>query len=96
VRIKTFQTALLPEFLNYYLNSETGQRAIRAFATPGVSQSNVSAGSLKKLHVPVPPLGDQTRIVRELGKIAAMKRVVKRHIEYEQAVLGTLANNLLG
>ena len=96
VRIEAFQTLLQPEFLNYYLNSDTGQRAIRAFATPGVSQSNVSAGSLKKLHVPVPTLGDQTRIVRELGKIAATKRVVKQHIEYEKAVLGKLANNLLG
>jgi hypothetical protein len=51
---------------------------------------------LKKLHVPVPPLGDQTRIVRELTKIAATKRAVKRQIEYEKAVLGKLANNLLG
>ena len=49
VRIKTDNSVLLPEFLNFYLNSDLGQAAVRAFATPGVSQSNISAGSLKKV-----------------------------------------------
>ena len=40
VRIQTNRSLLLPEFLNYYLNSRHGQAAVRAFATPGVSQSN--------------------------------------------------------
>lgn len=34
VRIKTNRSILLPEFLNYYLNSDAGQAAVRAYATP--------------------------------------------------------------
>lgn len=96
VRIKADQTVLLPEFLNFYLNSDAGQRGVRAFATPGVSQSNISAGSLKKVFVPVPPLTDQTSVVRELREIAATKRYARMHLESERAVLRELINALLG
>jgi len=95
VRVKTDQTVLLPEFLNFFLNSDAGQTAVRAFATPGVSQSNISAGSLKKVYVPVPSLADQTRVVRELNEIAGTTRTAKRHLELLQAVLRELTNTLL-
>jgi len=95
VRIKTDRAILLPEFVNFYLNSDAGQTAVRAFATPGVSQSNISAGSLKKVHVPVPPLAEQTRIVRELSEIAATKRNAKCYLESQKTVLRELTNALL-
>jgi restriction endonuclease S subunit len=96
VRIKTDQTLLMPEFLNFYLNSNAGQTAIRAFATPGVSQSNISAGSLKKVYVPVPPLAEQTKAVQDLSIIVATKRTAKRHLESQQALMQDLTNALLG
>jgi type I restriction enzyme S subunit len=96
VRIKTDQTRLLPDFLNFYLNSDVGQTAIRAFATPGVSQSNISAGSLKKVYVPVPTLAEQIKAVQELSEIAATKRTAKRHLESQQVLLHDLTNVLLG
>ena len=95
VRLKADPTVLLPEFLNFYLNSDTGQAAVRAFATPGVSQSNISAGSLKRVRVPVPPLAEQARIVQELSHISACKRTAKRHLETQRAVLRGLTNALL-
>jgi len=96
VRIKTDKNVLLPEFLNSYLNSDAGQKAIRAFATPGVSQTNISAGSLKKVYVPVPPLTEQTRVVRELGAIATAKRDAAHHIESQRKALRELTNALIG
>ena len=96
VRIKTDRSVLLPEFLNYYLNSDAGQKAVRAFATPGVSQSNISAGSLKKVYVPVPPLVEQTIIIRELSEIAALKRTMQRHLQTQQTALRELTNALIG
>jgi type I restriction enzyme S subunit len=96
VRIETARDALLPEFLNYYLNSDSGLSALRAFATPGVSQSNISAGSLKKVPVPVPPLVEQRQIVRELSEISVAKRTARRHLESQRAMLRELINGLLG
>jgi type I restriction enzyme M protein len=96
VRIKTDRAALLPEFLNFFLSSDVGQSAVRVFATPGVSQSNISAGSLKKVLVPIPPLAEQVKVVQELSEIAATKRTAKRHLESQRAVLRGLTNTLLG
>ncbi len=96
VRIKTDRGVLLPEFLNFYLNSDSGQAGVRAFATPGVSQCNISAGNLKKVYIPVPPLLEQESIVKELRQIAAAKMTTKRHIEYQRKMLCELINALLG
>ena len=95
VRIRTNRDVLLPEFLNFYLNSDFGQSAVRAFATPGVSQSNISAGSLKRVLVPVPRLKDQTGVVQELSEIAKIKRTVKSHRESQRAMLRDTVNALL-
>ena len=95
VRIQPDETVLLPEFLNFFLNSDAGQKAVRAFATPGVSQSNISAGSLKKVTVPLPPIDVQTEIIQELANIAATTRSIRRHVESQQAVLRTMTNALL-
>lgn len=40
VRIRTDRSVLLPEFLNYYMNSGVGQTAIRGYATPGVTRTS--------------------------------------------------------
>ena len=96
VRIKTIRNMLIPEFLNFYLNSNSGQKAVRAFATPGVSQSNISAGNLKKVNVPVPPLTEQSSIAQELSQIAASKKTAKIHIEYLRFMLQELTNSLIG
>lgn len=95
VRIKTNKAVLLPEFLNYHLNSDAGQAAVRAYATPGVSQTNISAGNLKKVRVPVPPIAEQTKIVRELDKISAMKRTARHHLDSQRRMLQDLITNLL-
>jgi type I restriction enzyme, S subunit len=96
VRIKTDRSILLPEFLNYYLNSDSGQAAVRAFATPGVSQTNISAGSLKKVYVPVPPLSEQTTIVRELSKITETRRTAGQQLDVKRAMRQELTNSLIG
>lgn len=95
VRIETDRTVLMPEFLNFHLNSSAGQIAVRTFATPGVSQSNISAGSLKRVYVPMPPLTEQMRIVRELSEIAATKRTAKGYIEVQQAAQRELINSFV-
>jgi restriction endonuclease S subunit len=56
VRLRVDQNQILPEFLNYYLDSDLGQRRLLAYATPGVSQTNISAGSLKKVLVTQHPM----------------------------------------
>jgi type I restriction enzyme M protein len=94
VRIQTDEEVLLSDFLNFFLNSDAGQKAVRAFATPGVSQSNISAGSLKKVSVPLPPISVQAGIVQELAEIAAAARTIRRSVECQQSVVNEMINGL--
>jgi restriction endonuclease S subunit len=95
VRIQTNRSLVLPEFLNYYLNSRHGQAAVRTFATPGVSQSNISAGSLKKVKVPVPPLHEQEALIRKLDDIASACRTSRTHVATQRSMLQAVVNAVL-
>lgn len=96
VRVQTDRSLLLPAFLNYYLNSPHGQTSVREFATPGVSQSNISAGNLKKVKVPVPPILEQELLVRKLDEIASAYRATRAHVATQRGMLQTLINAILG
>lgn len=96
VRVTTDRETLLPEFLNFYLNSSRGQSAVRAFATPGVSQSNISAGSLKRLKLPLPPLPVQDAAVTRLCAISDGKRTARAHIARLQQLQQRLIDAVIG
>jgi len=59
VRIALDQRRADPEWLNYYLNWSPTQARLKALASRGVSQSNISASKLRTLMVPLPPLAEQ-------------------------------------
>ena len=73
IRLQTKPDELLPVFLNHYFNWEKTQQNLKALATRGVSQSNISGGKLKTFVVPVPALDEQTEIAAALD--AMDKRV---------------------
>jgi type I restriction enzyme M protein len=95
VRIQTNRSLLLPEFLNYYLNCRHGQAAVRAFVTPGVSQSNISAGSLKKVKVPVPPLREQEALMHKLDDVALAYRTSRAYVATQRSMLKGVINAVL-
>ena len=96
VRLRADQNQILPDFLNYYLNSELGQRRLLAYATPGVSQSNISAGNLKKVLVPLPPMEEQKQIVEVLNNLERRKHLQRNHVAEAQKCLTALINKLVG
>ena len=96
VRVTTNREALLPEFLNFYLNSSRGQSAVRAFATPGVSQSNISAGSLKRLKISLPPIAVQDATVKKLCEISDTKRSARSHVDNLEQLQQRLVDAVFG
>ncbi len=96
VRLRADRNQILPDFLNYYLNSELGQRRLLAYATPGVSQTNISAGNMKKVLVPLPPMEEQKQIVEVLDNLERRKHLQRNHVAEAQKCLAALINNLVG
>lgn len=74
VRLRTDADRLLPEYLCAFLRAPIGRRQVMSFATRGVSQANVNASNLKRVLVPVPPIGYQKEVVDLLGALDARRR----------------------
>ena len=77
IRIVPKPTQLIPGYLNYYLNWERAQHRLKAIASRGVSQSNISATKLKQFEIALPPLFEQCEIARIL-------QTIDRKIEAEE------------
>lgn len=67
VRLRVDRRRIMPEFLNYWMNSPSAVAALRALATPGVSQFNINPTALReRLRVPLPSLASQASVVTAL------------------------------
>ena len=91
VRLRAKPDRANAEYLNYYLNSEQGQKRILAYASPGVSQTNINASNLRKVLVPLPPLEEQDRIVTTLQAVDERRREISEHA----SAIGKLKAGLL-
>lgn len=67
VRLRADRRRIMPEFLNYWMNSPSAVATLRALATPGVSQFNINPTVLRdRFRVPLPSLERQAAIVAAL------------------------------
>ncbi len=96
VRLRADHNQILPDFLNFYLNSDLGHKRLLAYATAGVSQTNISAGNLKKVLVPLPPLEEQMQIIGVLNNLESNKHLQRKHVIQTKKCLIALINNLIG
>jgi len=88
-------SSVLPAFVNYFLNSEPGQRKLRLLATKGVSQANINPSILKKrLFLPIPPLSEQRAIAAALSDVDALltslDKLIAKKRDIKQATMQQL------
>lgn len=91
IRLCLDERMILPDFLNYYLNLERAQVALKTLATRGVSQSNISASKLRLFHVPLPPKQDQAEVIKTLhGLTGPLEAAIRK-----RNILRTLFSSML-
>jgi type I restriction enzyme S subunit len=94
IRVR-FVTIVLPEFVNYYINSAFGRAWIADVVSQQVGQANVNGSKLQALSIPLPPFAEQRRIVAEVGRRliaiddlqAAVSGDLQRAVRLRQSVL---------
>jgi len=69
IRVVTDGERLCPQYLNDLLNWDPSQVRLKALASRGVSQSNISASKLRNLEVPLPPTSEQCHIADVLSAV---------------------------
>jgi type I restriction enzyme S subunit len=75
IRLKTNEK-VLPDFLNYILNSEFGQSEIKKRAKRAISQANVNAKELGLIEISLPKIEDQKVVVEKLSAVQDHKKLL--------------------
>jgi type I restriction enzyme S subunit len=83
VIVRLDQTIAIPSFIRNYLVSPTGQQLIQRFDN-GSAQPNLAANSVKQFVTPVPPLGEQRRIVAKVDELMAVCDELERSLARAQ------------
>lgn len=77
IRVKC-SDALLPDYLNYCLNSPAGRDWASQVKSDGVSQSNINAQKLADFKFDLPPIEEQIEIVSRVEKVFAQADIVEQ------------------
>ena len=96
LRLRVNRRLVMPEYLNYYMNSELGMSHIRKYRTPGVSQSNINSKNLLKVVVSMFPLSGQKEIVSILNEIEMILMQIDRCNQDCRQIINTIINKVVG
>ena len=86
---------LLPNFLNYCLNSLQAKDYCWRVKTDGVSQSNINAKKLADFPMGLPTVQEQTEIVRRVEQLFAFTDQLEAKIKTAQARVNHLTQSIL-
>jgi type I restriction enzyme, S subunit len=95
IRIRVQANRARSSYVNYYLNSQVGQKRLAVFITPGVSQANINAENLKRVSVPLPGLDEQDQVVALMDLLRHTRLATKEHIRRVRNLKAALLSRLL-
>ena len=93
IRVQTYD-AVLPQYLKFYFESGYYWEQIEQ-GSVGVGQPNVNGTILGNLHVPIPPLNEQFRIVSELSKWMGIIDIIENTQTDLQALIKQTKSKIL-
>ncbi|GAC16530.1 restriction endonuclease subunit S [Aliiglaciecola lipolytica] len=71
IRLRLNQEKILPEYLIYVSNEGAGRQYLKSSLSTSAGQNTINQTSVKGLDVPLPPLKEQTEIVRRVEELFA-------------------------
>jgi type I restriction enzyme S subunit len=86
---------LLPEYLNYCLNSSDARAWCNQVRTDGVSQSNINAQKLGKFEIPLCSVEEQTEIVRRVEALFKQADAIEARYKKARAFVEKLTPSVL-
>ena len=96
VRLNPHPDKLLPEMLNFWLNWERIQIAMRRQATPAVQQVNINPTNLRSIPAAFPRnLDEQTAITVRLSAVGEVFNAYREHLHKLKSIKAGLMKDLL-
>lgn len=96
IRARFCPELVLPEFVNYWINSAWGRAWAHLVKTDGVSQSNINGSKLAEMPVPVPPFDEQRAVVERASRMLHQADRVLARIEQAMREARTMREALVG
>ena len=93
IRVQTYD-AVLPQYVKFYFESGYYWEQIEQ-GSVGVGQPNVNGTILGNLHIPIPPIHEQCRIVSELSKWMVLIDVIEQGKADLQTVIKQTKSKIL-
>jgi type I restriction enzyme S subunit len=99
MRLRLDESRVLPEYVWYFLLTETAKSYVRGRAKRAVAQSSINQGDVGSIPVPLPPVSQQNEIVSILGasdgKLQSLERECALLDELFRALLEELMTGRL-
>jgi type I restriction enzyme S subunit len=92
--IKNVSNLYLAEYLEMYLRSLVGKKLMLSFSK-GAAQPSLSMGQIRKTSVPIPPLSEQTEIVRLVEQYFGLADTLEKHLANAKARVDNLTQSIL-
>jgi len=90
VRFSVDEMRAIPEYVCALINSTRGRRFVERHMTRAIGQVNISASTIAKLPVPLPPLSEQESVVNSLEAVGEAARRIQRSLEAQSSALASL------
>ena len=96
IRLRVDPAKADPDFVGYFINSESGQRQVDAVSRQ-IMQNNINSQEIRELQLPLPPLAIQKYLVKTIATVrigiaekraAAAELKARTAIEIEEMILG--------
>jgi type I restriction enzyme S subunit len=96
IRVRVDSSKVLPAFVNEYARTERGRSFLsgRAIRTAD-GKFNINSGTLKRVLLPLPSLGEQEEIVRQLDLVERRLKLLERKHAALTALFRTLLHELM-
>lgn len=94
IRVNVNDQKLLPNYLNYYMNSFLGKKEINRNLRRASGQANINAQELKSMIILVPPLREQHKIIFILSNVDEIIQKTQQLIDQLQLLKKGLTQRL--
>ena len=73
IRVRTDEARLLPQFVSDFLGTAIGRLQIDRFSRQIIGMTTINAEEIRELQIPVPPVGQQKKLVAAMDKARAKR-----------------------
>jgi len=95
IRLRFDKEEINPEYVCFWVSSDTGRAWASAVKTDGVSQSNINAKKLQLMPLPLPSKQEQDEIVRRMEALFSLADTIEKQIEKAKQKVEKLSQSIL-